>query len=131
MSRTVLSIVGVLWMLFGLACLVAPSGMIAVTGIDLTSGQSTAEVRAMYGGAELGFGAFLLYASRSASLVRPALLALAMVMAGFALGRVSGVMIDGALDGVTLGSLATEVAIFALAMFALRRAPVALAAGAI
>ena len=123
MSRNVLAVVGGLWAIFGVASLVAPSAILAMVGIDLTSAQSMTEIRAMYGGAQLGFGGFLLLAARRAELVRPGLLVLALVMAGFALGRVSGIAIDGAMDRTTLASLATEVALLALALFALSRAP--------
>ena len=130
MSRKVLLVIGALWAAFGAACLAAPTGMLALTGIDLASAQGTTEIRAMYGGAQLGFGGFLVFASRQPGLVRPALIALALVMAGFALGRLCGIAVDGASDATTLVSLATEIAIFALASVALRREAAPLAAGA-
>lgn len=130
MARNVLLIIGALWVAFGVACLVAPAGMLAMVGIELTSAQSAAEIRAMYGGAQIGFGGFLLLGARRARLARPALLALALVMGGFALGRLLGIALDGSLDGATLFSLATEVVLLSLAAFALRRERAALPAGA-
>jgi fucose permease len=95
--------------------------MLATVGIDLTSAQSMAEIRAMYGGAQVGFGGFLLLASRQPHLQRPGLLALALVMGGFALGRLCGIALDRTFDSITLVSLATEVILFALATFTLTR----------
>ena len=121
MSSAVLTLVGAFWATFGVACLVAPASMLAMAAIEFTSAQSATEIRAMYGGAQVGFGIFLFYASRVPQFVKPALLVLAFIMAGFAIGRLYGIALDRAFDSVTLASLAVETALFVLAALALSR----------
>ena len=108
------------WAGFGLACFLMPTAVLSMTGVELTTSASLTEVRAMYGGAQLGFGAFLVAASLRTDLARPALIALAFVMGGFALGRLFGIALDGSTDAVNLASLATEVFTSGLAVTTLR-----------
>ena len=79
----------------------------------------------MYGGAQLGVAAFLAYAARHEQYSRPALLLVGLVMGGFAVARLLGVILDGSTLAVTLGSLATEILVSGLALFAFSRQPLA------
>jgi hypothetical protein len=121
MGRIVLILFAVGWAAFGVSCLVSPVAMLNPFNIQLLNPESLAEIRAMYGGAQIGLAAFFLYASLSQALVKPGLLLAALIMGGFALGRLTGIVIDGSFQLVTLGSLVIEVAICCLALVALRR----------
>jgi hypothetical protein len=111
----------VAWAAFGVSCLVSPAGVLEMVGIQLSNPESFAEARAMYGGAQIGLAVFFFYASLDQALVKPGLLLAAFIAGGFALGRLSGVVVDGSFQLVTLASLATEIAICGVAIVALRR----------
>jgi hypothetical protein len=53
-SRAFLLCYPILWGLFGMACFVAPAAMLRAFGIELSTPDALTEVRATYGGAQLG-----------------------------------------------------------------------------
>ncbi len=57
-SRLALAIAAAGFAGFGAACLAQPKKMLRLVDIKATSPVGTTELRAMYGGLELGFGAF-------------------------------------------------------------------------
>ncbi|NIR61683.1 MAG: DUF4345 domain-containing protein, partial [Gammaproteobacteria bacterium] len=61
--RTLLWILGIVFVAFGLAAMVQPSTMTDPPGLDASALGATTEIRALYGGLQLGFGAFLLFAA--------------------------------------------------------------------
>ena len=123
MSRTFLVCYAILWGLFGMVCFVAPATMLRGFGIELSTPDALTEVRATYGGAQLGVAAFLAYSSRHESFVEPALLLFALLMGGFAASRIAGMLIDGATSSTTIGTIVLELAVAASAVFALRSSP--------
>ncbi len=113
---------GLAMLVVGAQHLVAPQMMMATPGIELTSVNHFHIIRAAYGGAYLGIAALFL-----SGLVRPALrgfalLAVAMLFGGFALGRVVSLVLDGLPVALYLAVLAFELVFAALALVALRRA---------
>jgi hypothetical protein len=122
MGRVVLTIAGILWIAFGAAGLLAPAAVVGGVGIDLGSGDALADVRATYGGAQIGIGLFFLYCSRAGARVGPGLIALALIAAGFGLARSAGIVLDGARGGLTFFALATEITAVVLALASLSRA---------
>ena len=122
MSRTFLVCYAILWGLFGMVCFVAPAAMLRGFGIELSTPDALTEVRATYGGAQLGVAAFLAYSSRHESFFEPALLLFALLMGGFAASRIAGMLIDGATSPMTIGTIVLELAVAGSAVFALRRA---------
>jgi hypothetical protein len=107
----------------GLAFLLRPETMAAVIAIDLRGTVSRADVRAVYGGLELGVAAFLLWAERRPAAVRPALVALVALFGGLLLGRAASLALDGWPEspGALLAGL--ELVGLALAATALAREP--------
>ena len=79
---------------FGIASLIVPRFVVSKVDIEPVSPTGSAEVRAMYGGLELGLAAFFAYASTQPELVRPALLAQAIALGGVAAGRAVGLIAD-------------------------------------
>ncbi len=120
MSRTFLVCYAIVWGLFGVVCFAAPAAMLRGFGIELSTPDALTEVRATYGGAQLGVAAFLAYSSRHQSFFEPALLLFALMMGGFAASRIAGVLIDGATGPFTIGSIVLEMAVAGSAVFALR-----------
>jgi hypothetical protein len=107
---------------FGVAFLVRPS-LLAAVGVALTEPAAAAEVRAFYGGLELGLAAFFALALARPAWHRPALVAQVAVFGGVVLGRAVGIVVDGVVDPLLLAFLALEAAGGLLGLWALRRAP--------
>lgn len=102
----------------GVACAVAPERMAAAVGLVAATGTARAEVMAMYGGLELGIGAFLLQCMRRD-------LDLALQFVALSLGGLGGLRLVGMLvhggDWALLGFfLLSELGGAALALVLLR-----------
>jgi len=121
MGRIVLWILGIFWALLGGVGLLAPAVFVAPVGIELGTADATAEARAMYGGAQIGIGLFLVYCARAEERVRTGLVGLALLAGCLAAGRGVGILAAGSRSGVMLVALAIEVGMFALAAIALAR----------
>ena len=69
----------------------------AMAGVELgvQSINALNEVRANYGGMQMGIGLLLVSAALMTWLTRPALLALSLVTGGLVVGRLMSIMIDG------------------------------------
>lgn len=80
-----LSCIGIgLWGLFD------PVGILASMGLEMTGIGATVEVRAMYGGLQLGLAAPMIAGIVSPTYRRPALLLAAFYVAGLGFGRIVG-----------------------------------------
>jgi hypothetical protein len=109
---------------FGAALLVAPS---LLGTVDLAPPNATAasDLRAVYGGIELGVGAFLGLCAARPAWRTPGLTAMALALGGAAVGRLLGLTLDGAPRPIALVLGALELAGAVAALLALRalRAP--------
>jgi hypothetical protein len=79
---------------FGLWLFVEPTGL-ASMGVVVDTANGRTEIRAFYGGLELGLAAYLGIAARRPQWTRPALIAAIFVLAGAGLGRVTSMAIEG------------------------------------
>lgn len=103
---------------YGVVMLVEPSVLRSLVGLDFTSVNAPTEIRAFYGGLELGIAVFLFVCGRNPALVPAGLLfcALAFSFAGGA--RLLGVLQYGA-EGVSQPVVAVvEMAFAALCAWA-------------
>jgi hypothetical protein len=105
---------------FGVALLVRPS-LLGVVGVELTGPAASTEIRAFYGGLELGLAAFFLAATRRDAWLRPALFAQAAGLGGIVAARLLGVLIDGSAEPLIFLFAAIEGAGALLGLLALRR----------
>lgn len=80
----------------GMAFLLRPHDMAARVALELTATVAASDVRAVFGGLELGFAVFLALGAARPVLARPALAASVVVFAGMLFAR----MVSLALDGV-------------------------------
>ncbi len=96
--------VGLFWLLYGIANIIAPSTLSYVSGLDQSSWIVAAEVRAMYGGLEWGLGLFTLLGLCPAfNYERAAVLLNAIVLSALAVTRAAGILIDGpGLEGLAI-----------------------------
>jgi hypothetical protein len=128
LARVFLAVSALLWLPYGLFCLVQPGALAGIAGVAAGSPTGSAELRAMYGGLQAGLGALCAGGALRPGLARPALLALAFLGGGLGIARLAGAAIDGAWSPYTRMGLALEWTTLALAVALLRR-PGAAAAG--
>ncbi|MCO5168882.1 MAG: DUF4345 domain-containing protein [Planctomycetes bacterium] len=120
LARCSLALTAVAFAAFGLWLLVAPQALGQV-GVELPTPAARAEIRAFYGGLELGLAAFFAVAAARPAWFAPGLLAQALGLGGVVLGRLTGVVVDGATDPLLLALMGAEAAGCALGVVALVR----------
>ena len=107
---------------FGLAYFVRPQETANLSGMLLMAPAAITDVRAYYGGLQIGLGMFLLLACRQLELLRGALTLLVLLYCALALARLGGLWLDGGLQQTfNLVALLFELVSAALAMLLLRR----------
>ncbi len=105
MARVALLLSSLLFAAAGLAFLLAPAGMAAQ--VDILAGSATAltDIRAIYGGLELGLacylGLLLRGSKRDPALLELGLRAALCALSGMALARLLGVCVDGPQRAIT------------------------------
>jgi uncharacterized protein DUF4345 len=92
---SVLALTGAAFVGFGIAFTFWPDAMARVVDIALPTATARVDLAATYGGFELGFGIFLLLCLRRPAWLEPALYAGALALAGFAVVRLSTLLIVG------------------------------------
>ncbi len=106
---------------FGIACLVRPKNMLRQVDVNARSARGTTELRAMYGGLELGLGAFFAVAAAKPAWERPALLAQTLGLGGLAASRLAGILTDRPRGALMKALVVAESSAAALAAVALTR----------
>ncbi|HEU4562308.1 MAG TPA: DUF4345 family protein [Longimicrobium sp.] len=106
---------------FGATLLVKPS-LLGLVGVELARPAAATEIRAFYGGLELGLAAFFIAAAmHGGAWLRPALFAQTAAFGGIVLARLIGILVDGSAEPMILVFLALEGAGAVLGAIALRR----------
>jgi hypothetical protein len=122
LGKIILWISAITFISYGLVCLFSPEVPAGYAGLTLTNGDAYAEIGAMYGGLQTGFGLFCLLGALRADLYRPALGLLVMVIGSLALGRLySTISGSDPVGGYTYGAMAYEFTTAILAGLALRK----------
>ena len=122
LGRIVLWISAAMFTAYGIACLISPALPAGYAGLAMTNGDAFAEIGAMYGGLQTGFGLFCALGAVRAAFYRPALTLLVLCIGLLAVGRlVSALVGEGAVGGYTWGAMTYEFATAILAAIALRR----------
>ncbi len=93
-GRVVLVLSGLMFLVFGVIFLVAPSGAGRVAGFEAAGAYGRTEIRAFYGGMEVGLGAFLLVGVWAKSWFRPGLWLVALLVGATAAGRALGFAVE-------------------------------------
>lgn len=105
----------------GLAYFIRPEEMASFSGALLMGNAAVTEVRAYYGGLQLGLAAYLAMALLRLDLLRPALTLLVLLYSALALARIAGLWLDGgAQQTFNLYVLLVDAVSAALAWWALR-----------
>ena len=109
-ATAVLVFFGLSFGVFGAWALVAPVSLAKLVHFSLETPGAITEIRAFYGGLEIGLAALLLAGAAYRPLMPVALLALVIGAGGIALARVVGLLLDGSSSGFMFGALTWEVA---------------------
>jgi hypothetical protein len=120
-ARIFLMVMGWMGLIFGAIYLFSPQSMTDPTGFPALGANALTDVRATYGGLQIGTGLFLLWAVRDESRVRTALVLQVLLIGAVALSRAFGIAVDGAPNAVLVGALVTELSLTLLALVALGR----------
>ncbi len=121
MIRAYLLVLAALFGLFGLLYLLFPEPLAASAGISASAGGLT-DVRATYGGFQLGFALFLGWSALAPARHPAALLATAAVVGGVGLARLFGLAVDAAPSSFHFVGLAFEVPLTLASVFLFQRA---------
>jgi len=111
-------IAAAIFMLFAIAYLVAPTAMVALIGISLTTSGET-DIRATYGGLQAGIALFLFWTAMSNVRISTGLVALLLICSSVAVFRGVGILVSGELGLHYVGFL-FEVPLACLAAITLR-----------
>jgi len=93
--RLLLALIALSYLVFGFLFLFNPNEMSAILGVGLAVDGGRTDFRAMYGGLEIGIGAFLLICVLRREFVRVGLFASACALVAMATSRSVGLMLDG------------------------------------
>ena len=115
----VLLLAGLGFLAFGVAIVAAPEAVLGSVGISGTT-AGLIELRAFYGGLELGLGAFLLACAAKPAWREPGLWSVALVNGGIGAARLLGIGLTGEFTGFFAAALVWEIGFTVAALLALR-----------
>lgn len=120
--RIVLLALSAAFVAFGVAFLIHPGKLAAYVDIEAKTRLALIELRAFYGGLELGFGVFLAAAALRSAWQSPALVAAILMLAGVVGGRIYGITVEGVPGPFVFVLLLLELAGLVAAIFGLSQA---------
>jgi hypothetical protein len=121
LGKAILWISAIIFIVYGLMCLISPSVPADYAGLVIGSGDAYVEMGAMYGGLQTGFGVLCLMGALRKDLYRPVLTTIVLVVGGLALGRLySTLTVSEAIGDYTYGAIVFEFATAILAVVALK-----------
>ena len=95
LARSLLWLSALVFAAIGVLFLVAPVTWARVVEISLPTAMARTDLRATYGGFDLAFGAFLAICAMNPAWFRPGLLGTGLVLLGFGLSRLLGIVLEG------------------------------------
>ena len=123
LGKILLWVSAIVFIAYGVACLISPELPADYAGLAMNSGDAFAEIGAMYGGLQTGFGVFCLLGALKQEFHRPALVSLFLLVGSLALARLYSTLTGVEPVGTyTHGALAFEFTTAILAAVALRKA---------
>ncbi|MFK7887897.1 MAG: DUF4345 family protein [Gammaproteobacteria bacterium] len=108
--KIVLIFFGLSFGAFGVWALISPAALANLIHLTPETPGALTEIRAFYGGLEIGLAAFLLRGAFHRPWMSGALLTLVAVAGGIALGRCVGLALDSSVSNMMLGALVWEAA---------------------
>ncbi len=120
LAKVVLWLLGIGFLGFGAWALGAPHSFSEFVQFSLNSNLAVTEMRAFYGGLELGLGSFFILGALRPDLTKAALTAGAITMTTVAAGRLFGMFVDGSTGTLLLSVLGVEIVSAVACVWALR-----------
>lgn len=122
LGKVILWVSALAFISYGLMCWLDPNVPVEFAGLGFSSGDGFAELGAMYGGLQTGYGVFCLLGALRADLHRPALISLVLLIGSLALARLSSTILGAdPVGSYTYGAMTFEFATAILAAVALRK----------
>jgi hypothetical protein len=122
LGKIVLWISAVIFTVYGIACFISPDLPAGYAGLAITNADAFAEIGAMYGGLQTGFGLFCALGAIRETFHRPALTLLVLCIGLLAVGRLVSTLVgEGSVGGYTWGAMIYEFGTAILAGIALRK----------
>lgn len=121
LSRIYLIAVGALSVAFGIAYLLAPSALTEAANFGTLAPAAATDVRATYGGFQMGMGGFLLWSAASEDRIRAGLLLTLLTMGLVLTSRLLGLVLDGDLNEFHTSALVFESVLTVATALVLRR----------
>lgn len=119
-DRALLGFLAAFVLVAGVGCLVLPASLAEQVGFAVAPGSLT-EIRAFYGGLQIGLGCFLFWCLRDEALTFAALLLEGIAVGGVGAGRALGMLVDHSATAYHLANLAVEVTTVVLVAVAFSR----------
>ena len=119
-DRGVLIVLALFVLVAGLASFASPASLAQQAGWSATPGGLT-EIRAFYGGLQVGLGCFLVWCARRRERLLSGLLVAGFAVGGIGIARVFGLFLDQTPTAYHLANLAVEIATVALVAVAVSR----------
>lgn len=120
LGKASLLIAAASFLVYGLAFLFAPVWAASFVGVELQRASARIDARATYGGFVLGTAIFWAMCAARAEWLRAGLVSQAVVLGGFVVGRVVGIMLDGGANAAIYVLLVGEIFGVLLAFVALK-----------
>ncbi|MBT4499470.1 MAG: DUF4345 family protein [Gemmatimonadetes bacterium] len=121
LARVITALNGMTFGLTGIAFLVAPTVLAATVDLRLDTPVALNEIRAFYGGMEVGLGTFLLYVAVRGVWLVPALTLQVLIVGGTIFGRLFGIVLEGAPGSPVYSLLAIETVMLLAPLVVLAR----------
>ncbi len=107
-ARIFLILSALLWLPYGVYCFFDPTMLDVAAGISFAGPTGSTEIRAMYGGLQIGIGALCALGALRADWKPTAVRTLLVLAGGLFLTRIGGFFIDGSMSAYTISALAFE-----------------------
>ncbi len=122
LGKIVLWAAGLIFASYGVFCFLSPELPANYAGLSIGSGDAYAEMGAMYGGLQFGFGVFCILCALRPTFFRAGLTMLVMVIGCLAFARLySSYSADWLVGSYTWGAMGFEFVTATLAAIALRK----------
>jgi len=108
-ARLILVLTSLMHLGFGAAYLARPVAMGKLTHFGLSAPVAATEIRAFYGGLEIGLAAFLAVCAVKSGWAPAGLAAIVLIYAGLVLGRTIGLIVDQSASRLMFTVIAVEI----------------------